>query len=605
MVSPLLRRERVALGVLALGTVAFMPGALNRFVFVKVALMAVGVALAFTVPRRGRLNPKIVVILSIGTLILLIATLRGSAPFPALVGVAPRYEGVFVLTVYVGAAVAGARLLGPNRADGSMSWFLSCLALASVFLGLEAALEMFGLRPLASNVARPGSLLGNASDEGAWAVLVLGPLAAVAARTRKWPYILGSLAAIITLIASGSRGALIGAVILAGVLIMLEPHRSLRVIFVAGIVVLALGSLATPATRNRVIGASPYSLETVHGRELLWAETLHLVEDHPVLGVGLGGYLNAIPQYHDRRWEREIGPSNPPDSPHNWILQAGADGGILLAMDALALALVVILCGLGTTRRQKTRGERAATVGMLAGVIGYGAALLFHLTSPGTTPLAAVLAGSLVSVPVRSTIGDQLSPARTKYKRPVGSSGFLKLVKYAQFTLFCALALLLMLAAIAEIPLRLAINDAASGRLDSANGQFHLAADLRPWDPSIDQTAGHAFAVLASYGEPSAASLGLFWTSRELENDPNGVIPLEDAAAVDEEINRSTSSATLLRRAMQLDPTNPVVLLELGRLETTLGHHREAERILTRAAYFAPNNEQIRAALRQVHGSNS
>ena len=42
-------------------------------------------------------------------------------------------------------------------------------------------------------------------------------------------------------------------------------------------------------------------------------------------------------------------------------------------------------------------------MGMLAGVIGYGVALLFHLTSPGTTPLAATLAGALVAVPGRFT----------------------------------------------------------------------------------------------------------------------------------------------------------------------------------------------------------
>src|ERR1700677_2813895 len=225
--APLGRRERVALTFLAIGTVAFMPGALDRFVFVKVALVAAGVALAFTVPARGRFPSKLVLILFLGAVVLLVATLREAAPLNAIVGRSPRFEGVFILPVYVGAAAAGARLLGPNRAAGSTAWFMNCLAFAAVLVGIEAALQFSGLRPLATNVARPGSLLGNASDQGAWAVLVLGPLAVLAVTTRKWPYIVGALAAIVTLVASGSRGALLGVVVVALLGGVLEPRRAL------------------------------------------------------------------------------------------------------------------------------------------------------------------------------------------------------------------------------------------------------------------------------------------------------------------------------------------------------------------------------------------
>ena len=96
----------------------------------------------------------------------------------------PRYEGAVALPVYLGAFVAGARLLGPRRAPGSTAWLLDGLAVAALAIGIEAALEAAGLRPLLSNVSRPGSLLGNASDQGAWALLALGPLAAVAIRLR-------------------------------------------------------------------------------------------------------------------------------------------------------------------------------------------------------------------------------------------------------------------------------------------------------------------------------------------------------------------------------------------------------------------------------------
>ena len=598
---PLGLRERAALALLAVGTVAFMPGALDRFVFVKVALVASGVALAYTAPARGRLSPRIVALLSFGALLLLVATLREAAPLTALVGRSPRFEGVFVLPVYVGAAAAGARLLGPHRAAGSTAWFMNCLALAAVLVGVEAALELSGLRPLATNVARPGSLLGNASDEGAWAALVLGPLAAVAVTTRRWPYALGVLAAGVTLVASGSRGALLGAVVVAVVLVLLEPRRSLKVLILAGLLVVAVGSFAVPATRDRIVGSSPYAIETAKGRTLLWEETVHLVEDHPLLGVGASGFVNAIPHDHTLQWQRDVGPADPPDSPHDWILQAASDGGLLLGLAALALALMVLFDGVAATRRQPNRGERSAVVGFVAGVGGYGVALLFHFTSPGTTPLAATFAGALVAVTARSgnergeTTVPRSSRLRLRYEDP-------KALNVLRVALFSALAVLLLLAAVAEIPLRSAIDDAALGRLGAADHSFHLAQTLRPWDPSIGATAGHAFAVLAALGEPGAAARGEPWVVAEVREDPQGVGSLEDAAAIDVALHRWAAAQSLLVRATSLDPTNPLVLLALGRVELQRGFRPRAVDTLEEAKRYAPSNSAVRRALRHARG---
>lgn len=596
MSAPLGQRERAALALLAVGTVAFMPGALDRFVFLKVAVMAVGVALAFSVPARDRLSPRVVAILCLGAVILLAATLREASPLTALVGRSPRFEGVFILPVYVGAAGAGARLLGPHRAEGSTAWFMKWLALAAVLVGIEAALEFAGLRPLASNVARPGSLLGNASDEGAWAVLVLGPLAAIAVTTRKWPYLVGTLAAMVIVVASGSRGALLGVVVVAFVMVVLEPRRTVKLTVIAGLLLVAAFSFIAPATRARIVGTSPYSVQTVKGRTLLWEETAHLVEDHLFLGVGASGYVNAIPQYHDKEWELKVGTANPPDSPHNWILQAASDGGLLLVLLALALAVTVLLEGMAATRRQVNRAERAAVVGMLAGVSGYGVALLFHFTSPGTTPLAATLAGALVSVPLRSSRDASVTAPPTRRDR----DELREIARVLRVALFAALALLLFLAALAEIPLRNAIEDAASGRLETADHSFHLAQDLRPWDPSIAATAGHAFAVLAGLGEPGAARRGSPWVASELRENSQGVVSLEDAATIDVASHRLRSADSLLQRAQRLDPTNPDVLLSLARVYLRQGSRSKALPLLEKAVHYAPHSEAVRRALRDA-----
>jgi hypothetical protein len=597
MGAPLGSRERASLALLAIGTVAFMPGALDRFVFLKVAVIAGGVALAFTVPARNRLSPRIVALLCLGSVILLIATLREAAPLSALVGRSPRFEGVFVLPVYVGAAASGARLLGPDRAEGSTAWFMKWLAVAAVAVAIEAALEFAGLRPLASSVSRPGSFLGNASDEGAWAVLVLGPLTAIAVTTRRWLYVAGAVATVVILVASGSRGALLGAVAVAVVLVILEPRRTIKMTLVAGLVAVAACSFVAPATRSRIVGTSPYSAETVRGRVLLWEETAHLVGDHLLLGVGASGFVNAIPYYHDREWELKVGTANPPDSPHDWILQAASDGGLLLALDALALAMTVLLTGLATTRRQATRGERAAVVGMLAGVSGYGVALLFHFTSPGTTPLAATFAGALVAVPLRTSSAGRGEAASRRPLRVPTSDAATHISNVLRVALFGGLALLLFLAACAEIPLRTAINDAASGHLEAANGSFQLAQDLRPWDPSVAATAGHAFAVLAALGEPGATRRATPWVAAEVRENPHGVVALEDGAALDVATRHLRAAADLLRQCERLDPTNPDVLLSLGKVYLREGSRSRALPVLEKAARYAPHSTAVRRAL--------
>lgn len=596
----MLSRERTALALLAIGTAVFLPEALNRFVFPKLAVLAVGALLAASVPSRGRLPRASVAMLVVSALILLAAALNGATPLAQILGRAPRYEGVFVLPVYLASAVAGSRLLGAGRARGSTAWFLRWLAIAALAVGIEAVLETTGLRPLSSNVARPGSLLGNASDEGAWAVLVLGPLASVALRVRGRLYIAGAIAAAAALVCSGSRGALAGAVVLAAVLVVLAPRRQLRVAIVGALAIVAIGAIALPATRSRVLGQSPLAGHTVTGRRLLWGETVRLLGAHPVLGVGPSGYLDAIPAYHTRRYELEVGPANPPDSPHNWILQAAGAGGLLLALLAVALAALTLREGYRAASDQPTGGEAAAITGMLAGLAGYAFALLFHLTSPGTAPLAAIFAGALLAG--RKATEPQTQPGESRalplasFDRAIASPLAARLRKPIRLTtsvVLGALVIVLSSAAFAELPLRSAILAAASGHFASANRDFHIAEVLRPWDADISATAAHAYATLASDGITSAAQAGAPWSTAELGTYPDSIQALADAATLDLARQRPAAAAHLLSRALGHDPTNPDLDAEAAEVALAKHDPRAAIVLLREAKALAPENAVV------------
>jgi O-antigen ligase len=76
-------------------------------------------------------------------------------------------------------------------------------------------------------------------------------------------------------------------------------------------------------------------------RLAIWEATLGMIRDHPVAGVGFGGYRISLPKYHDAsgRWS--------PQEAHNDYLELIASGGVI----AVTLMLVFVVSFIQHTRR--------------------------------------------------------------------------------------------------------------------------------------------------------------------------------------------------------------------------------------------------------------
>jgi O-antigen ligase len=552
--------------LLAVAPAMIVPGALDRFVFGKLFVAAAGAALAFLARPAGRLPRLFVVGGAAAGVVLVIAAIVSTSPWASLSGRAPRYEGVFVLATYAAAAVAGARLLGPADTTQRRQWFLRATAVTAALVAVLAVLESFGLRPLSTNVARPGSLLGNASDEGAYAVLAAGVLAAAAVRSRDLLVTVGAAAAAVTVVLSGSRAALVALVVAAVVVAVLSGGRRPRVVVaVAALAAVALAFIVTP-TRDRLLEASPLAAHTAHGRVLLWQESLALLGHHPLAGVGPSGFEVSIQHEHDARWQREVGPQDPPDSPHDWLLQAGAAGGVPLLLLALLIAAAVVVHGI---RRVRGDPDDVLAVGALAGLIGYGVALLAHFTAPGETPYAAVLAGALVASPLAAG-----QPGRRRRDVATG-------------VVLAAVAFVFVFAAAADIVLRSAFVAAEHGDVDTADQRFHAAANLRPWDVDVALMAVHAFAQL-SLDDPAARTLAGAWiTDAPQTRDPQFLV---DQATVDEAGHDYPTAVELLTAALAADHDDPSILLRRGVVHAEAHEFAAAESDLLRAASLSPDS---------------
>jgi len=96
-------------------------------------------------------------------------------------------------------------------------------------------------------------------------------------------------------------------------------------------------------------------------RTEIWKATLRLIAVHPVVGIGFGGYFEAIPEYHDAS-----GVSVPRQA-HNDYLELLASGGLIGGI--LGALFIVLLVGQSRVwLRSRDPFRRAACFGALAGL---------------------------------------------------------------------------------------------------------------------------------------------------------------------------------------------------------------------------------------------
>lgn len=611
----------LAVWLLVLSPAIVLPGGLDRFVLIKTLVVAAAIAVGLWAAPTGRLPRWAVVGLGAGAAWLLLAAGVSGAPWAQVWGRWPRYEGLVVLPAYAGALWLGARTLGPGAGRARIRTLTRAITVLIALVGIVAVIEAFGGRPLSSTAARPGSLLGNASEQGivgllAAAVLLVAVVTVEPVRGRRHPidhpYVRGAALALAaaTVVLSGSRGALLGllvAVVVAGGLLIVPrvtaaltdgpwAARSAggaptlrgsprRVVLVTGGVILgALGlALTVPAMAARLRGVSPLATGTIEGRRLLWAETARLAADRPLLGVGPSGFVEGIPAYHTETWAVVVGPANPPDSPHSWPLQLAAAGGLPLVALALVLAVLGVLAGarvLRTAAAPRPAGDGQGpgahvfvVVAGLGALSGYAVAAGTHFTSAGTTPLAAFLAGAVIAGMPRPPTGSR----RWLRRAAIGATA--------------AWFLVLVPAVAAEWSLDSAYRAVSAGDFAAdggADSAFENARALRPWDADVPLMAAHAFASVALSGGTGAAEPARNWGVRALAAVPTSATATAAASAAAEVTGDLERATELMTRLVDGEPTNAEWRLRRGVIHAGAGRYAEAEGDFLRAAELAP-----------------
>ncbi len=337
-----------------------------------------------------------------------------------------RFEGTVKLLVWLTALLGGFLVVQIVRTPRSLRVFAGAVFWAGAALALLAiAQHLFGVSWVSQNVP-PAATFVNKNAAAQYFVLVfpLGAFLFLKARGRlsHWLSAFGAAAVVVALLYTRTRGAWLGlgaaAVVLCWFVVRearrgRNPFRDARKrVSAAAMAALVLGAahlnargfdwFAGDVAELAVRTAQQFRFDGggLH-RIAIWMNTLAMIAERPILGVGLGNWMVEYPAWHAKVLvDREMGFALHHLNAHNDYLEIvaelGAIGGLLFAAAAVLLTRKFAR----HARRNEPGEQRTAAACLFAALVGVAvhACFSFPFHQPTTVFLAATFVCLLSSL---------------------------------------------------------------------------------------------------------------------------------------------------------------------------------------------------------------
>lgn len=524
--------------------------------------------------RPFSLCPKFLAAGAIGSLLML-SFLREPSTF----------EGFYFWYQFLLFAVAFVFLAGYSRSQ-SAAWKYRTLALVA---GIQAVYVIAGLvsrsRPITAGFINPDYL-------GSFLLVGFSICVSIALFRSERPMriaaVVGACFFYFGIIETYSRGATVAAfliLIVAGVRYGQRTSISKAAALAAISILLVAGAIVSPSLVRKFADFSGSSNPYNYMRPKIWAETLRLIRDNPVFGVGLGQYVYVSRRYAPALENSVARYAQRPGVAHSEYLQYAAETGLPATL--LMMGLVAYLIWLAGRRAKMCAPESRA---IQEAAILTATGLLGHALVDNNWNVPVMAAGVVVF-----GLGDVLPDTDWMPNinwTPTGrvAAAVLVLLIWVHSTLIPSAGLWFN---------EQGYRAYASNDLDKAETNYEIATAILPLhSPLLDE---RGMLYLARYSQTHdrrwiGAAEDFFGQSANA--NPNSVEPLRHMekaliwsltgdVEADSRIHPQIAAAD--REMLRIDPFDPFVRKNLAEALYRDGRRKEAEEELERATQVEPN----------------
>jgi len=181
-----------------------------------------------------------------------------------------------------------------------------------------------------------------------------------------------SLIMLLGLILTSARASIVG--IFVSIFFFALWKRKLKYYF--GTILLALVIIFSSSTIQDIFSLIARVDRGLTSRDIIWLNTVDIIKDNPIFGIGIGNYARSYEPYFVLAWEKGFMESMP--NAHNLILSKTAELGISGLVWILFLYFLPIKTGFDLSKKAKTNRDKAIIYGILATILGLYTQSLFE-----------------------------------------------------------------------------------------------------------------------------------------------------------------------------------------------------------------------------------
>jgi tetratricopeptide (TPR) repeat protein len=332
------------------------------------------------------------------------------------------------------------------------------------------------------------------------------------------------------------------------------------------------------AVQHRWSTAGSASTSSVQGRLAIWGNTLVMIREHPVIGVGLGGHPIVYPAYHRRAVVDPLFSSRLHlDFAHDDYLQLTAELGLVGAL--LLMALFAGAAGLVREARARAgSGEDAV------------------LAAAATAAAAGLLTDALFSFPAYRALPPWLLALDAGIlavlaRGPAPARGFLVAAAPVRQAVAGAAAVAGVALVMTELRWLRADRHVAAAQRAAARGDWAGEAESAGAAVALDPARADAWFSLGTAslvgGRPAEAARALQEAVARKPFDPNALANLGFAHA---KAGDRAGATDALQRALRISPGEAEISFQLGLVLQEAGNAAGALEAFRQAAAARPSD---------------